>query len=54
MEELETDGAECSRKVARGRRVVGAIRSLVNARELMLWREKERCRVRAVQMDNLR
>ena len=58
-------------------RVVGAISSLVNVRDLqlervrvlhetllvpvlmygsetMLWREKERSRVRAVQMDNLR
>ena len=26
--------AECSRKVASGRRVVGAIRSLINARDL--------------------
>ena len=29
-----TDGAECSRKVAIGRRVAGDIRSLVNARDL--------------------
>ena len=77
MDESGTDGAECSRKVASGRRVAGAIRSLVNARnfqlecarvlhetllvpvlmygsETMLWKEKERSRVRAVQMDNLR
>ena len=33
LDESGTDGAECSRKVASGRRVVGAIRSLVNARE---------------------
>ena len=67
----------CSRKVASGRRVTGAIRFLTNTRSLqlesarvlheslivpvlmygsekMLWREKERSRVRAVQMDNLR
>ena len=55
-----------------GRRVAGAIRSLVNARDLlvgaetllvsvrmcgsetMLWKEKERSRIRPVQMDNLR
>ena len=63
--------------MASGRRFAGAIRSLVNARDLqlecarvlhetlvvpvllyssetMLWKEKERSRVRAVQMDNLR
>ena len=34
--ESGTDGAECSRKVASGRRVAGAIRSLVNARDLQL------------------
>ena len=68
---------QCSRKVASGRKVAGAIRSLVNARNLqfecarvlpetllvpvlmydretMLWKEKERSRIRAVQMDNLR
>ena len=76
MDESYTDGAEYSRKVASGRRVAGAIRSLVNARdfqlecagflhetllvpvlmygsETMLWKEKERYRVRAVQMNNL-
>ena len=60
-----------------GRRVAGAIRSLINARDLqlmcakllhetllvpvliyssetMLWKEKERYKIRAVQMDNLR
>ena len=31
-----TDGAECSRNVASGRRVAGAIRSLVNAGYLQL------------------
>ena len=34
LDESGTDGAECSRKVASGRRVAGAIRSLVNARNL--------------------
>ena len=29
MDESGTDEAECSRKVARGRRVAGAIRSMV-------------------------
>ena len=71
------DGAECSRKVESGMRVAGAIRSLVNARDLqlecvrvfhktllvpvlmhgsetILWREKEKSRVRAVHMDKLR
>ena len=67
---------ECRRKVASGRRVAGAIRPLLNARDLrlqfarvlhdslllmpvlmygsetMIW--KERSRIRAVQMDNLR
>ena len=68
---------QCRRIVACGRRVVGAIRFLVNARNLhlefarvlhesllvpfltygsetMIWREKERSRVRAVLMNNLR
>ena len=75
--EAGTDGVECSRKVTSGRRVAGAIRSLVNARDLksdcarvlhktllvpvlsygsetMLWKEKERSRIRDVQMENLR
>ena len=34
LEESGTDEAECSRKVASGRRVAGTIRSLVNARSL--------------------
>ena len=34
--ESGTDGAECSRKVMSGRRVAGAIRSLVNAKDLHL------------------
>ena len=68
---------QCTRKVGSGRRVTGAIRSLVNARsfqlecarvlheslvvhvltydiEKILWREKERSRIRALQMDNHR
>ena len=36
LDELGTDEAECSRKVVSGRRVAGAIRSLVNARNLQL------------------
>ena len=72
-----TNGAECSRKVASERIVAGAIRSLVNTRDLklecarvlhetllvpillyssetMLWKEKEKSRIKAVQMHNLR
>ena len=77
LDELGTDEAKCSRKVASGRRVAGDIRFLVNARSLqlkcarvlhesllvpvlsygsdtMIRREKERSKIRAVQMDNLR
>ena len=36
LDEVSTDGVECSRKVASGRRVAGAIRSLVNARDLKI------------------
>ena len=36
LDESGTDKAKCRRKVARGRRVAGAIRSLVNARGLQL------------------
>ena len=36
LDESGTDKAECSRKVASRRRVAGAIRSLVNARDLEL------------------
>ena len=66
-----------SRKAASGKRVTGAIRSLVNAMilhhecarvshesllvpvlmynsETMTWKEKEKSRIRAVQIDNLR
>ena len=34
LDEAGTDGAECSRKVANGRRVAGAIRSLINSKDL--------------------
>ena len=34
LDESDTDKAQCSRKVASGRRVAGPIRSLVNARSL--------------------
>ena len=77
MGESGTDGTECNRKVASGRRVAGGIWSLVNARDLqlecarvlheallipvlmygsetLLWKEKERSRIRVVQMNNLR
>ena len=73
LDVLGTDEAECSRKVASGRRVPCAIRSLVNVRSLqlrcsrvlheslvvsvltcgsetMIWREKERSRIRVMQM----
>ena len=76
LDDSGTDEAECCRNVASGRRVAGAIRSLVKARglqlewarvlhetlfmpfrmysnETMIWK-KEKSRVRAVQMDNLR
>ena len=36
LDESGTDGAECSRKVASGRRVADAIRSLVNGKDLQL------------------
>ena len=71
--ESGTDRAECSRKVASGRRVAGAIRSQVNTMDLqlecarvlhktlfvlvlmygsetVLWKEKKRSRIRAVQI----
>ena len=34
LDKSGADGAECSRKVASGRRVAGTMRSLVNARDL--------------------
>ena len=36
LDESDTDGAECSRKVASWKRVVGGIRSLINAWDLHL------------------
>ena len=36
LDEAGTEGAKCGRKVASGRRVTGAIRSLVNARDLQI------------------
>ena len=36
LHESDTNGAGCNKKVARGRCVAGAIRSLVNARDLQL------------------
>ena len=36
LDESGTDGAKCNRKMASGRRVAGAIRSLVNTRNLQL------------------
>ena len=36
LDESGTDGAECIRKVTRGMRVAGAIRSLVNTGDLQL------------------
>ena len=36
LDESGTDRAECSRKMVSGRRVAGAIRSLVNASDLQL------------------
>ena len=74
LDKSGTDGAECSWKVVSGRRVAGAIRSIVNAMDLqlecakvlretllilvlmygsetMLWKEEERSRISAVQME---
>ena len=36
MDESGTDGKECNRKVASGRRVAGALSFLVNAKDLQL------------------
>ena len=36
LDESDTDGAKCSLKITSGRRVAGAIRSLVNGRYLQL------------------
>ena len=76
LDESGTNGAECSRMVTSGRRVAGAIKSLVNVRNLQLdcarvlhetllclflcmvvrqlWKEKEKSRVKTLQMDNFR
>ena len=77
LNDSSTDEIECCRKVESGRKVAGAIRSLVNSRgfqlpynwvfheslllpvliygsETMIWKKKERSRIRAVQIDNLR
>ena len=75
LNESSTNDAKCCRKVASGRKVAGAVRSLVKSlhlecakvlhegllmpvllygSETMIWREKERSRIRAVQMDNFR
>ena len=65
LDKSDTDGAEHSKKVMKERMVAGVIRSLIDARDLQLkcarniactcsyiWRE--RSRIRAVQMDNLK
>ena len=77
LDESGTDVVKCCRKVTYGRKVEGAIRSLVNTRglqlecervlheellvlvllngsETIIWREKDRSKIRAMQMDNLR
>ena len=76
VDESSTDDAEGHRKVANGRKVAGASRSLVNdmglqllyarvlhslsmpvliyGTETVIQKEKERTRIRAVQMDNLK
>ena len=36
LDESGTDGSECSRKLASGRRVAGAIRFIINARDMQL------------------
>ena len=36
MDETGTDGRDCSRKVASGRRVAGAIKALINSRDYQL------------------
>ena len=73
LDELCTDQAECSRKMASGGRVAAAIDAkslqlecdsvlhesllmpaLTYGSETMTWREKERSRIRALHVDNLR
>ena len=43
LDEAGTDGTEGSRKVTNGRRVAGAIKSLVNIRDLQLESCMKRC-----------
>ena len=38
LDEPSTNDTECSRKVANGRKVAGAIRSVINAKDLQLER----------------
>ena len=77
MGNSDTNYVDCCRNLVCGRRVEGAIRSLMNGRNLQLesakvlheeslvrgllydsealaWREKERSRIRVVQMDSLK
>ena len=77
MDESGIDEAECGRKIVSWSRAAGALRFLVNARDLqlerarvlhglflvpflmygsetMLWKEKERYRIRVVKIDKLR
>ena len=77
LNEKGNDEADCDNKVLHGRKMAGAIRSLVNVKgmsvecarilhesilvptlvygsETMVWKERDRRRVGAVQMDNLR
>ena len=77
LDESGRDEAKCSKKVVIGRSLAGAIKSLVNARDMQLecarvlhqtllvslltygsetklWKEEEKTRIRALQMNNLR
>ena len=77
LDDSGTYDCKCCRKVASGRKVAGAIRSMINAMGVhlqcarvlyegllrpvllygsgtMIWREKERSRFRAEQMDKLK
>ena len=49
LDEAGTNGAECSRVFPE----TLLVHVLTYGSEIMLWKEKERPRVRAVQMDNL-
>ena len=66
---MDKSGTGCSRKVVSGKRVAGAVRSLVYATglhetlltpvfmygsETMIWKEKKRSWIRSIQMYNLR